>query len=90
MEHKFTSILELEVNVVSHVSPSVPPKPCSDPDNPAYSDPGDPGERSIEAVFLKNLKTNEVIDITDCLTDDELDALADEAYEDAANAAGDF
>jgi hypothetical protein len=82
MEHKFTSLLELEVYVVAHVSPSVPPRPSSDPDSPAYSDPGDPGERSIEAVFLKT-STGRKIDITDCLSPDELEQLAEEAYDDA-------
>jgi hypothetical protein len=84
MEHKFTSILELEVYVLAHVSPAVPPLPSSDPDSPAYSDPGDPGERSIEAVFLK-AADGRMIDITDALTPEELEHLADEAYEDAAN-----
>jgi hypothetical protein len=86
MEHKFTTILELEAYVVAHVSPSVPARPSSDPDSPAYSDPGDPGERSIEIVYLKT-PTGKKIDITDCLSPDELEQLAEEAYTDAADAA---
>jgi hypothetical protein len=86
MEHKFTTILELEAYVVAHVSPSVPARPSSDPDSPAYSDPGDPGERSIEIVYLKT-STGKKIDITDCLSPDELEQLAEEAYTDAADAA---
>jgi hypothetical protein len=83
MEHKFKTALELEVTVLAHVSPAVPPQPCSDPDHPAYSDPGDPGERSVEAVFLKDLKTGKDIDITDALSNELLEMLAEDAYNDA-------
>lgn len=88
MEHKFRTTIEIEVTVVAHVSPAVPARPCSDPDAPAYSDPGDPGERSVEAVLVRTLGSNsggKMIDITDCLNDKELDALAEEAYEDVSN-----
>jgi hypothetical protein len=82
MQHKFKTTLELDVTVIAHVSPAVPPQPCSDPDHPAYSDPGDPGERSVEAVLLRST-TGKTVDITDFLTDKELEALADEAASDA-------
>lgn len=90
MQHKFKTTIELEVTIIAHVAPSVPPRPSSDPDSPAYSDPGDPGERSIEAVFAITVGPDgggKKIDITDCFNDRELDALANEAYEDAADAA---
>ena len=85
MEHKFKTPLELEVTVIAHVSPAVPARPCSDPDSPAYSDPGDPGERSVESVLMTNLKTGEYVDITDCLTEELIEMLAEDAYEDASN-----
>lgn len=81
MKHTFTTMLEFDVTVFAHVSPAVPPVPCSDPDHPAYSDPGDPGESYVEAVFLKNKKTGEDIDITDCLDEEVIQDLADQAYE---------
>jgi hypothetical protein len=89
MRHKIKTELELEVQVISHVSPATPPRPCSDPDSPAYSDPGDPGERSVEAVLLTNRKTGEFIDITDALSDELLEMLAEDSYEDAMNALDD-
>jgi hypothetical protein len=84
MRHTFTTMLELEVTVVAHVSPAVPPVPCSDPDHPSYSDPGDPGEQSVEAVQLTNLKTGKSIDITDCLSTELLEMLAEDAYDDVS------
>ena len=33
-------------------SPERPPPPCSNPDSPAYSDPGDPGEVETDAVCV--------------------------------------
>lgn len=83
MKHKFHTVLELEVTVIAHVTPPTPAVPCSDPDHPAYSDPGDPGERYVEAVLIIHPHTGKKLDITECLTDKELDALADEAASDA-------
>jgi hypothetical protein len=88
MRHTFKTELELEVTVLAHVAPATPPRPSMDPDSPAYSDPGDPGERSIEAVYMVT-PAGRYVDITDCLTPDEITQLADEAYEDAMNALDD-
>ena len=74
MKYEYKTVLsDVEVKLVSHISPSTPP---------TFEDPGDPGERYIEAVLLKNLRTGKDIDITDCFTEKDLDDLADEAYED--------
>jgi hypothetical protein len=83
MRHEFKTAIELEVTVIAHVAPATPPRPSMDPDSPTYSDPGDTGERSVESVLLKDLKTGKMIDITDALRAEELDTLADEAYNDA-------
>jgi hypothetical protein len=81
MQHKLNTYLsELEVTVIAHLSPSVPPVPCSDPDHPAYSDPGDPGEKYVEAVLLRS-PSGKTLDITEYLPNDMLEALAQEAYD---------
>ena len=82
MKVKFKTYLELEVEVHANVTPSCPPQPCSDPDHPAYSDPGDPGGAEIEAVFLiRPGKPN--LDITDYLHDDEIKELETDAENEA-------
>lgn len=84
MRHVFKTEVNLEVTIIAHVAPSVPPRPCMDPDHPSYSDPGDPGERSIEAIFAVTVgRGGKKIDITDCFNDRALELLADEAYDDA-------
>lgn len=82
MRHAHKSEVTLDVTIISHVSPACPPRPCSNPDAAAYSDPGDPGERSIEAV-LATTEDGRKIDITDCFSAKALELLAEEAYEDA-------
>lgn len=80
MKKEFETVLsDVEVFVVAHLVPPTAPTIRMDPND---SDPGDPGERYIEAVQIKNLKTGKFIDITDCLSEKELEALADEAYTD--------
>lgn len=69
-----TTLADVDVTVIAHISPSV---------SPTFHDPGDPGERSVEAVLIKNLRTGQEIDIADCFDPQALEALADEAYEDA-------
>lgn len=83
MRHAHKSEVTLDVTIISHVSPACPPRPCSNPDSPAYSDPGDPGERSIEAVLAFNPQTGQDMDITDLFSDKALELLAEEAYDDA-------
>lgn len=86
MKHKFNTYLnDLEITVIAHVSPSVAPRPCMDPDHPSYSDPGDPGERYVEQVLLKNLRTGHTLDIVEYLPQDTLDVLAQEAYDEVAD-----
>jgi hypothetical protein len=83
MEYELITCLELEVNVFANVRRVRLPPQCSDPDHPSYSDPGDPGEKEVTRVTLRNRKTGEGIDITDCLTKEDLEYLSDEVYEDA-------
>lgn len=87
MLHRHETILnDLEVTVIAWVQPAIPPVPCGDPDHPAYSDPGDPGEACVEAVLLRS-RTGKSIDIAPFLDDETIDQLAAAAYEDAiANA----
>jgi hypothetical protein len=83
MRHVYKSAAELDITIIAHISPAVPPRPCSDPDAAAYSDPGDPGEREIEAILVTDLVTKKKIDITGCFTDKALELFAEEAYDDA-------
>lgn len=86
MRHVFKSSAELDITIIAHVSPATPPRPCSDPDAAAYSDPGDPGERSIEAILVTTVGAvggGKEIDITDCFSDRALELFAEEAYNDA-------
>lgn len=62
-----------------------PAPPCSDPDSPRFSDPGDPGEVEILAAFvLRRLANNQIrarpmpADMIDRLRDD--DKIADMLY----------
>lgn len=74
-----TYATDMEIKVIAHISPPVAPTIRMDPND---SDPGDPGERYVEAVMIFDRKAKKYIDITDCFTGRELDALADEAYDD--------
>lgn len=69
------------------VTPARPAPACSNPDSPAFSDSGDPGEVCISAAWLVREKSNRKRKLPERIIDslNNCDGLIAKLYEDTTN-----
>ena len=52
--------IDIEIELVCDFEPPVAPVPCSNPDDPAFSDPGDCGMIDLQAILITTPKGKRV------------------------------
>lgn len=82
---KFTTTVEIEIEVDADYTPGRPAPACSNPSSPAFSDTGDASEIEVIEMYLVNgkKKIKIPVDICDVICDtciDELMDVADSVY----------